>query len=265
MNITRDERIRRKIIKINERNKVMDELIKVKQNSKGTIIVSARDLYLYLTEDNEFRHFGEWAKRNIELNKMSVENTDYQIIPRGSDKGRKIIEYACTLDFAKELCMFSQTEKGKTARLYFIECEKKLKRLVKPKELSRLQILQMALESEQGRLAAEAKVLELKPDADYARKVLNTDGCFPVSHIAKELGVSARKLNQFLNEQKVIFKVSGQWLLYAEYQNLGYTRTREHVYGENEEEGIEGKTNHLTVWTELGRRFIHDLVEKFKS
>lgn len=41
--------------------------------------------------------------------------------------GVPIIEYALTVDMAKELSMLSKAEKGKEARKYFIKCEKKLK------------------------------------------------------------------------------------------------------------------------------------------
>lgn len=39
------------------------------------------------------------------------------------------IEYALSIDAAKELCQVSQTKKGKMARRYFIHCEKMLKKL----------------------------------------------------------------------------------------------------------------------------------------
>lgn len=41
--------------------------------------------------------------------------------------GNNKIEYVLTIDAAKEISMMSQSERGKQARLYFIECEKKLK------------------------------------------------------------------------------------------------------------------------------------------
>ena len=44
-----------------------------------------------------------------------------------SEKGRPRLEYALTLDMAKELSMVERNEQGKQARRYFIECEKRLK------------------------------------------------------------------------------------------------------------------------------------------
>lgn len=38
--------------------------------------------------------------------------------------GRPTVEYALTLDMAKQLCMVENNKKGRIARKYFIECEK---------------------------------------------------------------------------------------------------------------------------------------------
>ncbi|EOH1018797.1 antA/AntB antirepressor family protein, partial [Campylobacter coli] len=57
-----------------------------------------------------------------------IENQDY-IIEIVYTKGRPRKEYYVTLDMAKELCMVENNEKGRQARRYFIECEKRLKNL----------------------------------------------------------------------------------------------------------------------------------------
>ena len=38
-----------------------------------------------------------------------------------------VIDHAISIDMAKEISMIQRTEKGKQARLYFIECEKIVK------------------------------------------------------------------------------------------------------------------------------------------
>lgn len=82
--------------------------------------VNARDLHEFL---NSGQDYSEWIKNRI--NKYSfTENQDY-IIQIAYTKGRPRKEYFITLDMAKELCMVENNERGKEARRYFIECEKK--------------------------------------------------------------------------------------------------------------------------------------------
>jgi phage antirepressor YoqD-like protein len=63
----------------------------------------------------------------------------------------------------------------------------------KPKELSKLEILQMALESEQKVLALETKVSELAPKAAALDTIANATGQKTVTNVAKVLGVQPEK------------------------------------------------------------------------
>ena len=104
--------------------------------------------------------------------------------------------------------------------------------------------------------------LELKnqaPKIEYFDEVLQSQSTYNTNQIAKELGTSAVSLNKFLAKQKIQYKQGETWLLYHQFQNKGYTKTRTHPYtGDNG----EIKTRMLTVWTEAGRLFIHKVFEK---
>jgi len=95
---------------------------------------------------------------------------------------------------------------------------------------------------------------EMKPKANYYDKVLNSTGTMTVTVMAKDLGMSAVKLNSILQKEKVQYKVGKIWVLYAPYQALGYTDVRTSTKGD-----IEINT---TVWTQKGRKFIYDLLVK---
>ena len=103
------------------------QLLPIQEDSAddGTIqTVDARDLHVFLESR---RQFADWIKDRIsEFN--FLENQDFVIFSQKSDKqGRPSVDYHLTLDMAKQLAMVERNEKGREARLYFIECEKQLK------------------------------------------------------------------------------------------------------------------------------------------
>lgn len=125
--------------------------------------------------------------------------------------------------------------------------------------LSTLDILEMATVAEKRRLAAEAELQEAQPKVEYCEKVLDSNKAYRIGEIAKELGMSARTLNQKLNELRIQYKVGSTWVLYADYQDKDYTKTKTHT-GDNSDGTIW--SNMQTRWTEKGRRFIHSLLNK---
>jgi phage antirepressor YoqD-like protein len=112
------------------------------------------------------------------------------------------------------------------------------------------------LEGENEHLTKEVK--QLAPKAEYTDSVLQSTSTHTMTQVAKELGMSAYALEKKLHAAGVMFKQSGQWFLYAKYQDKGYTRPRTHCYPKSD--GTSG-TNTITVWTEAGRAFIHQLMK----
>lgn len=98
----------------------MTEIIKITEQN-GQQIVSARELYKFLEVKTDFTN---WCKRMFEYG--FEEEIDFTPFLAESTGGRPSVDYALTLDTAKEISMLQRTDKGKLARKYFIECEKKL-------------------------------------------------------------------------------------------------------------------------------------------
>lgn len=87
--------------------------------------VDARKLHTFLEIGKDFT---TWIKDRIQQygfqEKQDFEVfTDFGENPQG---GRPSKEYHLSLDMAKELAMVERNEKGKQARQYFIECERRL-------------------------------------------------------------------------------------------------------------------------------------------
>ncbi|SFE10885.1 Phage regulatory protein Rha (Phage_pRha) [Paenibacillus algorifonticola] len=96
---------------------------------------------------------------------------------------------------------------------------------------------------------------ELKPKASYYDMVLQNKSLLSVSKIAKDYGLSAMALNKKLYELDVQFKQGDIWLLYAKYQDKGYTQTTTHV--------IDADNSRVsTKWTQKGRLFIYELLKQ---
>ncbi len=167
----------------------------------GQRAVNARELHAFLEVGKDF---SSWIKKQIERCDL-IEYQDYEVFTQKGENlqgGRPTSEYALSIDAAKEISMMSQCEKGKQARRYFIECEK---RLQQPKTSSlledRLKAATWAVDflnmNETSRLKLAKAVLEPLglPSPDYVP-------CKGVMHSASELlkrfepSLSVIKFNQ---------------------------------------------------------------------
>lgn len=99
----------------------MNELIKIEEKN-GIETVNARELYDFLESK---RQFANWIKSKIEKYNF-IENQDFTLNKIVIGKTTQI-DYYLSIEMAKELSMVENNEKGKQARQYFIECEKRLK------------------------------------------------------------------------------------------------------------------------------------------
>ncbi|MFS1584038.1 MAG: antA/AntB antirepressor family protein, partial [Candidatus Arsenophonus phytopathogenicus] len=111
----------------------MQNLINIEtKNINGELIqaVNARNLHAFLEVGKDFT---TWIKDRINQYGF-VENQDYIIVENlsspksGSAKSRQrpMRDYHISFDMAKELSMVERNKKGKQARQYFIECERRI-------------------------------------------------------------------------------------------------------------------------------------------
>ncbi|WP_372835604.1 antA/AntB antirepressor family protein [Pontibacterium sp.] len=114
-------------IAVNQENKSLITIYSRIFSGKPAEAVNARELHRFLEVG---RDFSNWVKARISKYGF-VEKQDYILIRqngRTNGKGgdRRSIEYFVTVGVAKELAMVENNEKGRQARLYFIECERRL-------------------------------------------------------------------------------------------------------------------------------------------
>lgn len=131
----------------------MEALIQVQQT--GSIsTVSARELHHFLESK---RDFSNWISTKI-IKYGFIKDEDFTTILLKNTKGRPKKEYAISIGMAKELAMLENNTKGKQARKYFIECEKKANELqtqvleYQTKELKQIRQTVIEIQAENRRI-----------------------------------------------------------------------------------------------------------------
>ena len=141
------------------------ELIKIIER-EGRQLVSGRELHEFLEIKTKYK---DWFPRMVEYG--FEEEIDFiRVAQKRATNNLKnpvttVIDHAISIDMAKEISMIQRTEKGKAARQYFINCEKKLKEVKKlsPMELMELQFKALK-EQEEKIIQVENKVDKLEED-----------------------------------------------------------------------------------------------------
>src|SRR5690606_4553725 len=223
----------------------------------GERIVDGRELHNALEVSSRF---ADWIKNRISKYGF-VENEDFVTVSNILENGGRQIDYVLKIDMAKELAMVENNEQGRKARRYFIAVEKKLESLTAPSYMidDPVKRAEKWIKEQKERQAIETKSLmleqrvnELQPKATYYDMVLQNKSLLTITKIAKDYGMSGQALNTLLNDLGVQYKQGDIWLLYAKYQDKGYTQTSTHV--------IDADNSKITTkWTQKGRLFIYDL------
>lgn len=117
------------------------------------------------------------------------------------------------------------------------------------------------LKSEQERNAALSLNIEvMQPKAEYFDTVLRSSKLIATNAIAAELGISARKLNDFLREYKIQYKQGDLYFLYSDIRGKGLEGYK--TFAHTAPDTGETKTVKHMYWTEKGAFFIIDLYRK---
>lgn len=101
------------------------ELIPVHTNPDGGKAVMGRDLHEFLGVKKAYT---TWFMSMAEYG-FSAGQDFSPILSENTGRGRPQQDHIISLDMAKEISMIQRTERGKQARQYFIECERRLKQV----------------------------------------------------------------------------------------------------------------------------------------
>ena len=87
----------------------------------------------------------------------------------------------------------------------------------KNRELSKMEILQMALESEQQKLVLQQQLEIQAPKVAFVDKYVAGNGNKTFRQVTKLLGANERKFRDFLKKEKIMYKLNGEWLAYQNH------------------------------------------------
>lgn len=116
-------------------------------------------------------------------------------------------------------------------------------------------LLESLKEERRVREQLEYKVAEDLPKVSYYDTILSSNNAVNISQIAEDYGLSGAALNKMLHEEGVQYRRGEQWLLYRDYKNKGYTKSKTISIG-------NGSAKHHTQWTQKGRVFIHQFLNE---
>ena len=180
--------------------------------------VNARNLHTYMSVA---RDFSTWMKALIKKYGF-VEGLDFT--NHKNVVGKNIqIDYVLTTDMAKEICMVQNNVKGRLARQYFIEVEKRARTLFnsQPKELSRLELIDMARDSEIRALELETKLEKAQPALEFTAQVKNSSQTNTCRNAAKLINQRPNKLCQWLLKDGYTYDSSQGRTVKQQYIDMG--------------------------------------------
>lgn len=228
------------------------ELIPLKQDKYGQVIIDGRELHEFLKVQQDFSN---WIKNQLELTD-SIEGKTHSLLKTSANNGGGIkIDYILTLDIAKEICMIAgvaprtnrETKRlSKQARQYFIQVEKAwnspemiMKRAL---EIANTRVENLKLEN-----TKKAEIIEKqKPKVLFADAVATSHTSILVGELAKILkqnGIETgqNKLFAWLRDNGYLIKRKG-----TDY-NMPTQRSMEKQLFEIKETSITHSDGHVSV------------------
>lgn len=199
----------------------MNELIKINyDNDKPTVL--ARDLHEFLEVKTAYK---DWFPRMCEYG--FTEGEDFCSFLSESTGGRPKQDHQLTIEMAKEICMLQRNDKGKEARLYFINLEKQWNspEMVMSRALKMAENQIKQLSAINSQLTVDNTIM--KPKADYFDELVDRNLLTNFRETAKQLGVGEKKFVKFLIEHKYIYRdKKGKLMPYAD-KNKGLFELKE--------------------------------------
>ena len=218
----------------------------------GKAFVSSRDIARVFEKNHQhvMRDIRNIIEKDTEWGVSNFGQSSYM-----NEQGKLQPEYLIFRDGFTLLVMGYNGEKAIQFKKAYIAAFNEMERRLAPQNYKEALLALVAAEEAREAIESQNKVLQLTA-AKYEGQT-DTVGLYKIGEIAEQLGISARRLNEFLKDCRIQYKPNGSptWRLYSEYigENIALPRI---VTLEN------GYDLPILLWTAKGRDFIFDLAER---
>jgi Rha family phage regulatory protein len=187
-----------------------------------------------------------------DFNALNFEPIEYSDV-----KSRKQRAYEITKDGFSFLVMGYTGSKAAKFKEEFIGEFNKREALLKNDEYILTRAFSIMAEKSkllESQLHESKQIIESQaPKVEYYDNVIQSEGLFPITLIAQQANMTARKLNEILKEKRVQRRVNGTWVLTSPYLNKGYANLKTYTF---QDSLGKTRTNQQLQWTEKGKAFI---------
>lgn len=207
------------------------------QDSDGVQAVMGRDLHAFLEVGRDYTN---WFKDMCQYGFSAGQDFTPISAKTSSAGGRPRIDHIMSLDMAKEISMIQRTERGKQARQYFIECERKAQAHMIALPQTYAEALEVAAEQARRVEALETQKAIDAPKIDYHNAFVTDEDLLSIRTVASTLGLKEKTLRDLLLKNGWIYAESATrwsqsqgkkvtWNRYSEYARVKkYFRRVEH-------------------------------------
>uniref|UniRef100_UPI004025F441 phage antirepressor KilAC domain-containing protein n=1 Tax=Prevotella sp. TaxID=59823 RepID=UPI004025F441 len=187
--------------------------------------VTEPDLYrcIFQSRKPTARKFQDWVFNEV---LPSLRTTGAFVVAKEEDSEEDII--------ARGLIAAKAALARREERIKELECENSQSKQV--------------IEAQSERIAKDA------PKVEYYDQTLAAENMLTTRQIANELGITPNELHNKLQQLKIIFRQSNQWLMNKPYSTWKLHGTRTYTYYDRHKDVTYSKP--YLVWNQRGRRFI---------
>ena len=210
---------------INSTNVSSITVLDANNHGQQMYFVTEPDLYrcIFQSRKPTARKFQDWVFNEV---LPSLRTTGAYVVAKEEDSEEDII--------ARGLIAAKAALARREERIKELECENSQSKQV--------------IEIQSERIAKDA------PKVEYYDQTLAAENMLTTRQIANELGITANELHNKLQQLKIIFRQSNQWLINKPYSTWKLHGTRTYTYYDTHKDVTYAKP--YLVWSQRGRRFI---------